>query len=67
MDYIEEVLGIKVKLNSWQFERDLPYYILDRYKVKLAVLEKTKAIFLYPKKNLEKLFDYSQNSVYCSV
>lgn len=55
MDYIEEVLGIKVKLNSWQFERDLPYYILDRYKVKLAVLEKTKAIFLYPKKNLDQI------------
>lgn len=50
MDYIEEVLGIKVKLNSWQFERDLPYYILDRYEVKLAVLEKQKQFFCIRRK-----------------
>lgn len=55
MDYVEMVLGIQVRYESWQYEKELPYHILDSYQLRLAVLEHVKAIFLYPKTELAQM------------
>ncbi|MFV0363375.1 MAG: hypothetical protein ACK5LL_09865 [Suipraeoptans sp.] len=55
MDYIEETLGIKVQYQSWQYEKELPYYILDRYDFTQATIDDVKMIFLYPKTELDQM------------
>lgn len=55
MNYIETVLGIKVQYQSWQYEAELPYYILDRYELRLVIIDTVKTIFLYPKTELDQI------------
>ena len=55
MDYIENTLGIKVHYQPWSHTDELPYYLLDRYDFQLATLDSVKALFLYPKTELDQL------------
>lgn len=55
MDYIENVLGIKVQYETWQYEAELPYYIMDHYELKLVIIGSVRAIFLYPKAELDQI------------
>lgn len=55
MNYIEKTLGIKVHYQPWSHADELPYYLLDRYDFQLATLDSVKALFLYPKTELDQL------------
>lgn len=55
MDYIEMMLGIKVQTQSWKREEELPYYILGRYEIRQVMMDSVKALFLYPKSELDQL------------
>ena len=55
MEYIEKTLGITIKYQPWKYEAELPYYLLERYEIQQAVLQGVKAIFLYPKTELEQI------------
>lgn len=55
MDYIETVLGIEVQYQSWQYEAELPYYILDRYELRQVTIDTVKTIFMYPKTELDQM------------
>lgn len=55
MKYIEHMLGIQVKYKTWNHEADMPYFILDRYEIRLAVLDTVKTLFLYPKTELDQV------------
>lgn len=54
MEYIKKVLGIDVRHLNAKFEH-LPNYICTRYDLRLALLNDTKVIFIYPKTELEKI------------
>lgn len=55
MDYIETMLGLKIQYQSWQYEAELPYYILDRYELQQVIMDSVKTIFLYPKTELDHM------------
>ncbi len=55
MEYIEKTLGITMEYQPWKYEAELPYYLLERYEIQQAVLQGVKAIFLYPKTELEQI------------
>lgn len=55
MEYIEKLLGIKVRYRPWQYQNELPYYLLERYELRKALLNHVAAIFLYPKRELDQI------------
>ncbi|MCL2757340.1 MAG: hypothetical protein FWD43_04590 [Coriobacteriia bacterium] len=48
MTYIEEVLGVFVKIDVWDNETKLPYYLLDNYRFNKAEVGDTPCLFMYP-------------------
>lgn len=54
MDYLNKVLGIKVTYSNVKIEH-LPNFIVSRYRVQPVFIDKQKAIFLYPKTELEQV------------
>ncbi len=54
MDYIEKALGIKVVYEDAE-TRHYPNFISTRYYLRMVSLEGQKAIFLYPKTELEQI------------
>lgn len=54
MEYLNKVLGIKIKYSNKKFEH-LPNFIITRYHLRRAWLDKEQVIFIYPKTNLESL------------
>ena len=55
MEYLEKMLGVSVKYHRWKGEWELPYYITERYEMRLVELDKTKCIFLWPKAKLSQI------------
>ena len=55
VDYIEKMLGVKVKDDSWQYEQEMPYYLTERYSFRKVMLDHVAAIFLYPRGNLDQM------------
>lgn len=55
MDYIESALGVKVKYQLWKHTAELPYYISDRYELQQVMIDSVKAVFLYPKSELDQI------------
>ena len=44
--YIEKILGISVQFHHWKGELELPFYITERYDMRLAELDDIRCIFL---------------------
>ena len=55
MEYLEKMLGVSVKYHRWKGELELPYYITERYEMRLVELDKMKCIFLWPKDKLSQI------------
>lgn len=53
--YIENTLGVAVKYHRWKGELELPYYLTDRYEMRLAELDELRCIFLWPKEKLNQI------------
>ena len=54
MEYLNKVLGIKVTYEDVEFKH-LPNFIVMRYRLQMASMNGKKAIFLYPKTELEQI------------
>lgn len=52
MEYLNKVLGIKVTYEDVEFKH-LPNFIVMWYRLQMASMNGKKAIFLYPKTELE--------------
>lgn len=55
MDFVETTLGVKVEYQKWEKENQLPYYIIDRYEIKLAKIDTWMVLIVYPKLELDQL------------
>lgn len=55
MDYIEKTLGLLVEFQCWEGAKNLPYFISERYEIKLASIGQTAALFLYPAVELDSV------------
>ena len=53
--YIEKVLGVSLQLHHWKGELELPFYITERYDMRLAKLDDIPCIFLCPKEKLNQI------------
>ena len=53
--YIEKILGIPVSFHHWKGEVELPYYITERYDMRVAELAEIRCIFLWPKEKLNQI------------
>ena len=53
--YIEKILGISVQFYHWRGELELPFYITERYDMRLAELDDIRCIFLKPKDKLNQI------------
>lgn len=53
--YIEKTLGISVQYHRWKGELELPYYITERYEMRLAELDQIRCIFLWPREKLNQI------------
>ena len=54
MEYLEKVLGIKVIYEQVKFQY-LPNFITARYRLQMVAMNGKRAIFLYPKTELEQI------------
>ena len=54
MEYLNKVLAFNVKQDDVDFKH-LPNFIVARYHLQMAFMNKQKAIFLYPKTKLERI------------
>lgn len=55
MDYLCSTLGVKTKHRKWEKEKQLPYYILDRYRIRQVWIDEMRVLFLYPRTELERI------------
>lgn len=53
--YIEKTLGITVQFHHWKGELELPFYITERYDMRLAELDNVRCVFLWPKEKLNQI------------
>ena len=53
--YIENTLGVTVQYHRWKGELELPYYLTERYEMRLAELDALRCIFLWPKEKLNQI------------
>ncbi len=53
MEYIKEVLGVKVIRKQWKDERKLPYFLTDKYIFEHVTLDECNCIFVIPKGTLD--------------
>ncbi len=54
MEYLDKVLGIKVIYEDVEF-KNLPNFIVTRYRLQMVLMNKKRVIFLYPKAELEPI------------
>ena len=54
MEYLDKVLGVKVTYEDVEFKH-LPNFIATRYRLQMVAMNGQRAIFLYPKTELEKI------------
>lgn len=55
ISYIQKTLGISVEYHHWKGELDLPYYITERYDMRLVKLDTIYCIFIWPKEKLNQI------------
>lgn len=55
MEYIEKILGVNVSLEPWEHFAKMPYFIQDKYDIKIATIGGIAALFLYPKGELDRI------------
>lgn len=55
MKYIADTLGIKVNTEEWGGTNMLPYYLIDRYEFKKAIIEGVTCLFIKPRGELDTL------------
>ena len=55
MKYIEDVLGLPVTYHHWKGEVELPFYIMERYKMRLVEIGPSRCIFLWPAGELSQI------------
>ena len=55
MDYIYDTLGISIRHQKWDKETQVPFFILARYRIECILLDQVKALFLYPKTELDQI------------
>ena len=55
MKYIEDVLGLPVTYHHWKGEFELPFYITERYKIRLVEIGTLKCVFLWPSCDLRQM------------
>lgn len=55
MEYLEEMLDIKTRYETWNQGKMLPYFITDRYDFKVVWLDDTKTLFMYIKGEMDAL------------
>ena len=53
--YIGKTLGITVQFHHWKGELELPFYITERYDMRLAELDDVRCVFLWPKEKLSQI------------
>lgn len=53
--YIENTLGVTVNFHRWKGEFNLPFYLTERYEMRLAEMDVLKCIFLWPKEKLNQI------------
>lgn len=53
--YIEKVLGVSVEYHRWKGEVNLPYYITERYDMRLVQMDTLQCIFVWPKEKLNQI------------
>lgn len=51
MEYITDILGIKVSRKKWIDSKKLPYFLLDEYSFEVVTLDNTECLFVKPKQN----------------
>lgn len=51
MEYITEVLGVKVIRKEWKDSNKLPYFLTDEYMFELVQLNNCTCVLLNPKKH----------------
>ncbi len=54
MEYLDKVLGIKASYEDREFKH-LPNFIVTRYHLQMVSMDEQKAVFLYPKTELERI------------
>ncbi len=54
MEYLDKVLGIKVIYEDVEF-KNLPNFIVTRYRLQMVSMDKKRGIFLYPKTELDPI------------
>ena len=54
-NYIEKILGISVEYHRWKGEINLPYYITERYDMRLVRMDTKECIFVWPKEKLNQI------------
>jgi DNA-binding MarR family transcriptional regulator len=55
MKYIADILGIEAIADHWDGSSKLPYYLIDRYEFKKAVLDGISCLIMKPKGELDTL------------
>lgn len=55
MEYIENILGLKVSQHRWEEMSQMPFYLQDRYNIQRATIGAVSALFLFPKAELEHI------------
>lgn len=53
LEYIENVLGVKVTYKQWQYTDKMPFFILDRYDIQKVSIDRIDTLFLYLKTDMD--------------
>ncbi len=49
MEYIEQILDIKIEYKDWEDRKKIPFFLTDRYSFKQAKLDETNCLFMHIK------------------
>lgn len=52
MEYITEILGIKINRKKWEDSAKLPYFLMAEYEFQLVQLDNVSCVFVKPKEKL---------------
>lgn len=55
MEYIEQILDIKIEYKDWEDRKKIPFFLIDRYSFKQAKLDETNCLFMYIKGKMEDI------------
>ena len=52
MEYITEILGVKISRKNWEDSNKLPYFLIDEYNFESVQLDNCNCVFIKPKKDV---------------